>query len=179
MVALGTLVLGLVAYRATSYFAPAKPGPLPDIIRGNSPNTAAGQRGLTPKIAAGQKESISARDISVIDGDTIRAYGRIIRLVGFNAPETGERARCAREQELGARATTQMRLLVAGGGLELRLVPCACPPSTEGTAACNFGRSCGELRSYGRDIGTIMIAYRLAHRYVCGAQSCPPPQSWC
>ena len=162
------LVLGLLAYRDAAYFATPKPPPLPQIIKGAS-----------PKFVPGNREPISARDISVIDGDTIRTYGRIIRLIGFNAPETGDRARCAREQETAARATAQLRSLVAGGGLELRLVRCACPPGTEGTSACNFGRSCGELRSYGRDIGAIMIAYRLAHPYVCGAHSCPPPQSWC
>jgi len=38
--------------------------------------------------------------------------GRTIRLVGFNAPETGNRARCPRERELGDRATAQLRSLV-------------------------------------------------------------------
>ena len=45
-----------------------------------------------------------------------------------------------------------MRSLVAGGGLVLRLVRCSCPPGTEGTSSCNYGRACGELRSHGRDV---------------------------
>ena len=31
----------------------------------------------------------SPADIFVIDGDTISARGRVVRLVGFDAPETG------------------------------------------------------------------------------------------
>ena len=95
-IALGSLVLGLLAYRGVAYFAPPKPPPLPEIIKGAS-----------PKFAPGIREPISARDISVIDGDTIRAHGRTIRLIGFNTPESGDRARCAREQETAARATAR------------------------------------------------------------------------
>ena len=124
-------------------------------------------------------DAISPIEITVIDGDTIRARGKTTRLVGFDAPETGSQARCPRERELGDRATTQLKTLIAGGGLELRLVPCACPPGTEGTPDCNFSRFCGQLRSYGRDIGGLMIQYVLAKPYVCGVTSCPPRGSWC
>ena len=65
-------------------------------------------------------DAISPIEITVIDGDTIRARGKTIRLVGFDAPETGSHARCPRERELGDRATTQLKTLIAGGGLELR-----------------------------------------------------------
>src|SRR5216683_3149754 len=116
--------------------------------------------------------SINPFEVTVIDGDTIKVRGRTIDLVGFDAPETGNRAQCPRERELGARATAQLKSLIAGGGLDLRLVPCACPPDTEGTPECNEGRSCGELRSYGRDIGGMMIQYVLAKPYVCSATSC-------
>jgi hypothetical protein len=69
--------------------------------------------------------------------------------------------------------------LVAGGGLELRRIPCACPPGTEGTPNCNHGRSCAQLRSYGRDIALIMIQYVVARPRVCSAISCPPRRTWC
>jgi endonuclease YncB( thermonuclease family) len=132
-----------------------------------------------PQQATPESAAISSREISVIDGDTIRARGRTIRLVGFDAPESGNQARCASERELAGRATAQLQKLVASGGLELRMVRCSCPPDTEGTSTCNYGRACGELRSHGRDVGAIMIAQSLAHPYVCGARSCPPRQSWC
>ena len=80
-------------------------------------------------------------DIFVIDGDTISARGRVVRLVGFDAPETGNRARCQRKRELGDQATTRLKSLIANGGIDLRMVPCACAPGTEGTSACNFGLS--------------------------------------
>ena len=60
----------------------------------------------------------------------------------------------------------QLQVLVAGGGLELKLMPCACPAGTEGTPDCNYGRACGHLRSYARDVGGMMIQYVLARPYV-------------
>lgn len=129
--------------------------------------------------SADNPDAINPFELTVVDGHTIRARGRTIHLVGFDAPETGNRAQCPRERELGDRATAQLKTLIAGGGLELRLVPCACRTGAEGTPDCNNGRSCGQLRSYGRDIGAIMIQYVLAKPYVCGATSCPPRASWC
>ena len=110
----------------------------------------------------------------VLDGNTIQFRGHTVRLVGFDAPEAGGKAFCRREKEIGLRATEQLSRLVAGGGLDLRLVPCACPTGSQGTAACNDGNACGELRSYGRDIGRIMTTYLLAKPQVCTANSCPP-----
>ena len=72
--------------------------------------------------SAENADPINPFEITVIDGDTIRARGRTIRLVGFDAPEAGSQAKCAREREIGARAATQLKTLIAGGGLELRLV---------------------------------------------------------
>jgi|SRR5262249_49344601 len=90
--------------------------------------------------------------MEVVDGDTIRAGGRTVRLVGFDAPETGSRARCEFERRLGAAASRRLRQLVAGGGLDLELVACSCRPGTEGTMACNYGRACGTLKARGRDV---------------------------
>ena len=39
-------------------------------------------------------EPLSASAVYVVDGDTIRARGRTIRLVGIDAPEAGSHARC-------------------------------------------------------------------------------------
>ena len=94
-------------------------------------------------LASDSPDAIGPFEITVVDGDTIRARGRTIRLIGFDAPETGTDARCLRERELGDRATRQLKTLIAGGGLELKLVPCACPAGTEGTPDCNYGeRAC-------------------------------------
>jgi endonuclease YncB( thermonuclease family) len=165
VVAAGLGVAVFLAFAYTTYVgAPpwqSRPGPLPQIVRDAGDN------------------AISPSEITVVDGDTIKARGRTIRLVGFDAAETGLNARCARERELGERAAAQLRSLVAGGSLELRMVPCACPPGTEGMHECNYGRACGYLLAYGRDVGTTMIQAMVARPYICGATSCPPRGSWC
>jgi endonuclease YncB( thermonuclease family) len=178
-VASSTLALTIVAFllalavgwmameRGASSFSQPKP-PLPRIVTG-APLTS----------PASSTDAISPGEITVIDGDTIRARGRTVRLVGFDAPESGSLAKCDRERQTADRAAAHMRSLVAGGGLELRLVRCSCRPGTEGTSLCNYGRACGELRSHGRDVASIMIGLSLARSYICGATSCPPRGSWC
>jgi endonuclease YncB( thermonuclease family) len=39
-------------------------------------------------------DSVRRSDIYVVDGDTIEALGKRIRLVGFDAPELGHHAHC-------------------------------------------------------------------------------------
>jgi endonuclease YncB( thermonuclease family) len=117
--------------------------------------------------------------IEVVDGDTIRAGGRTFRLVGFDTAETGSRARCETERMLGAAASTRLSQLIAGDGLDLEQVACACKPGTEGTLVCNHGRSCGTLKVYGRDVGAILIEEGLARPFHCGPTSCPTRESWC
>jgi hypothetical protein len=53
--------------------------------------------------------------ITVVDGDTVRADGRVYRLVGFDMPESGDHAQCLSEQLLAARATERLRELLANG----------------------------------------------------------------
>jgi endonuclease YncB( thermonuclease family) len=126
-------------------------------------------------------EPIDPSDIRVIDGDTIRVYHQQpnVRLVGFNAPET-RHAECPAEFELGSRATRRLRDLIRGGNLDFIYVRCSCPPATQGTFACNYGRDCGTLKSNGRDVGAILIEEGLAVPFVCGATHCPKtPRPWC
>jgi endonuclease YncB( thermonuclease family) len=131
------------------------------------------------KIAHGA--SIDAADIGVIDGDTIRVHHRQpdVRLVWFNAPET-RRAACPAERQLGDNATRRVRELVRAGHLDFEFVACSCPPGTEGTERCNYGRHCGTLKANGRDVGEILIKDGLAVPFQCGATRCPPtPKPWC
>jgi endonuclease YncB( thermonuclease family) len=121
---------------------------------------------------------IEPSQIEVVDGDTIRVAGETFRLVGFDAPET-YRAQCPSERQLGNRATFRLRQLVAGGGLDLERVACACRNGTEGTPRCNYGRSCGILRARGQDVGAVLIAEGLARAFVCGRTSCPRREAWC
>jgi hypothetical protein len=68
---------------------------------------------------------------------------------------------------------------VAGGGLDVERVTCACPTATQGTRRCNYGRSCGTLKAHGRDVSAVLLAEGLVRVYVCGRTSCPPRESWC
>ncbi|QIE44011.1 thermonuclease family protein (plasmid) [Rhodobacteraceae bacterium SC52] len=124
----------------------------------------------------------STSGFSITDGDTVQIHGasKGTRLVGFNTPET-YRPRCDRELALGQQATARLKSLVRNADqVDLQLVACACPPATQGTDACNFGRSCGVLRVDGRDVGDILIAEGLAVAFHCGATSCPRmPRPWC
>lgn len=124
---------------------------------------------------------ITTRQFSVTDGDTIQLSGeaRGLRLVGLNAPETFE-PKCARERELGNRAKARLKELVKGENLTLIRIACSCAPGTEGTTACNYGRSCGRLLVNGRDVSQTLISEGLAVRFQCGSTSCPPtPRPWC
>jgi endonuclease YncB( thermonuclease family) len=47
---------------------------------------------LLPMLSVCVAEPIAPGAVEVIDRDTIRAHGRTVRLVGFDAPESGLRA---------------------------------------------------------------------------------------
>jgi endonuclease YncB( thermonuclease family) len=67
---------------------------------------------LAALVSVGTADPIAPGAIEVIDGDTIRAHGYAVRLVGFDAPESGFRARCESERALAAKAT--FRFAAAG-----------------------------------------------------------------
>src|SRR5215831_15195494 len=98
-------------------------------------------------------EPIASRDIYVLDGNTIDMHGRRIRLAGFDAPEEGQRARCATERALAARAAARLRqIILRGDKIDLQMVACGCPPGTEVTQQCNSGWPCARLTVDGKDV---------------------------
>lgn len=117
--------------------------------------------------------------IEVIDGDMVRSNGEEYRLVGFDTPERGDKARCDDERRRAEAATTRLRALIASSDARLTRVVCACRPGQEGTRNCNYGRLCGSLSIGGQDVGSILIREGLAHPYICGATSCPQRRPWC
>lgn len=90
----------------------------------------------------------------VIDGDTLEDMRADItyRLVNIDTPETGSRARCPAERELGNRATQQARALINNGDVELR-------PTGR---IDRYGRTVAFVLIDGRDLGETLIADGLA-----------------
>lgn len=106
---------------------------------------------------------------AVIDGDTLRLIpeDRLVRLVGYDTPETGRGARCASEAQLADQARERLRSLLYNYSAIL------CLPGTE----CGFGRLCGVLLvqrgGYTLDVGSILIEEGLARPFT-GQR-----ESWC
>lgn len=92
--------------------------------------------------------------------------------LGFNAPETGDRALCDAERHKGEAAKRRLRESVSSGSPAFQQIARSCKSGTEGTNAYNFGRRCGTLQVNGVDVGATLIAEGLAVRFVCGATSC-------
>lgn len=122
---------------------------------------------------------VEPRQVRVIDGDTITVDGKTIYLAGFIAPET-QGARCKAERDLGAKAARRVRDLILAGGLDYSPVMCSCPATTLGRWLCNFGRTCGMLKTNGRNVGDILVEEGLAVPFLCDATRCPKaPNPWC
>ena len=98
---------------------------------------------------------------AVIDGDTLRLIpeDRLVRLVGYDTPETGGRADCPSEAQLADQARERLRSLLYNYSAIL------CLPGTE----CGFGRLCGVLLvqrgGYTLDVGSILISEGLARPF--------------
>lgn len=129
---------------------------------------------------AAHAEPIASQDIYVLDGNTIDRQGQRIRLVGYDPPDEGQRARCASERTLAARTAARLRQIISRGDkIDLQMVACACPPGTEGTQQCNNGWPCGRLTVDGKDVGAMLVAENLAHTFICSQYPCPKPTPWC
>lgn len=110
---------------------------------------------LSPPAARAEPTPSAGADMRVIDGDTIEDMAADItyRIVNIDTPETGPRARCSAERELGDRATSEVRALVAGSEqMELR-------PTGR---IDRYGRTIAFVVIDGRDLGETLIALGLA-----------------
>jgi endonuclease YncB( thermonuclease family) len=179
-IAVAGFALGGVIVLLGSAFSPETPAPIQHAAHQPMSPPAELASGGAQALRLGERRSpISTADILVVDGDTIRVSGVSYRLVGFDTPEKGDRARCDAERALAERATTRLRQLLALKGVTFTQIACACKPGTEGTHACNYGRRCGAVAVEGRDVGAILINEGLAHRYACSGWSCQRKKSWC
>jgi micrococcal nuclease len=105
--------------------------------------------------SGGAERPAPTRQIRVIDGDTIRDLASDItyRIVNIDTPETGARARCLAERELGDRATHQARTLIT----EAEVVDVRPTGRTD-----RYGRAIAFVVVDGRDLGETLIAAGLA-----------------
>jgi micrococcal nuclease len=101
----------------------------------------------------------------VIDGDTIRFEGEKIRIVGLDTPETHPPS-CAREADLGQKATLRMQELMNEGPFRLE--------ATADRDRDRYGRLLRAVTRNGQSISDTLIAEGLAYAYNGGAK-----QSWC
>lgn len=109
-------------------------------------------------------EQVDPRLLSVVDGDTVRLAGAMIRLTGFDAPET-YRARCDAELAKGEAATVRLRQLIdRATAAELAYLP----------RHDDYGRDLARLTLDGRNVAETMIRESLARPYSGGQRS-----SWC
>lgn len=106
--------------------------------------------------------------ISVYDGDTLRAWvdgeNTPIRLLGYDAPEYGHRARCIEESELAQEAQIRLVELIEGARVaEL------CPTKRD-----KYRRLLAVLLIDGRDVADVLVAEGLARPYGGGRR-----EGWC
>ena len=70
--------------------------------------------------AAEVRVMVPASEIRVVDGDTIRLGRERIRIIGLDAPESGNLAKCDAERKLSALATMTFREMIEGKFIEIR-----------------------------------------------------------
>jgi micrococcal nuclease len=96
--------------------------------------------------------ALAQQPAQVIDGDTIRVAGEVVRLIGLDAPEM--RGRCPAETRLARAAAARMEQLVAGG---VRL---------QRHGQDRYRRTLAVVRDRaGRDVAMVLIRERLARPY--------------
>lgn len=92
----------------------------------------------------------------VVDGDTFRYQGDIIRIADIDAPETRD-AKCAVEAQLGAQATARLARLLNQGEFQL--------DRYETRDRDRYGRLLRVVSRNGSSIGNIVVAEGLARRW--------------
>lgn len=144
--------------------APAVPSPSPDhwAESRRSAEILKAQEGAPGPARAPVRAAPAS--VRVIDGDTFVLAGERIRVVGLDAPETHP-PRCAREAELGARATARARQWLAAGPFELTSIE---------RDEDRFGRKLRIVSRQGEDLAETMIAEGLARPYGGGMR-----RGWC
>jgi micrococcal nuclease len=145
----GLAAIAIVLAAAASFlFLTSDPTP-PANAQATQTASAEAPRNLRGRGAA------AADRIRVIDGDTLEDMRDDItyRIVNIDTPETGSRARCSAERELGNRATATVRTLIS----QTRRVDVRPTVRTD-----RYGRTIAFVVLDGHDMGETLIAAGLA-----------------
>ncbi|MGZ5703024.1 MAG: hypothetical protein ACXWIM_19335 [Burkholderiales bacterium] len=105
LIALGAVAVAVIGFTATTSFMNWQSSPGTQI-------SAEKSRG----------DTIQSGPIEVIDGDTVRFSSTVYRLVGFDTPERGDKARCDDERRRAEAATKRLRTLAASSDAHLTRV---------------------------------------------------------
>lgn len=95
-----------------------------------------------------------SRFTCVVDGDSFRYKGELVRIADIDAPEVA-RPRCAREIEIGERATARLIALLNAGPLTLRAT---------NTEYDEFGHRLLMVTRNGKSLGAELVGEGLAGR---------------
>lgn len=101
----------------------------------------------------------------VVDGDTIWYRGAKIRLADIDTPEVTS-PRCAREAELGRKATERLQSLLSEAAFRIE-------PAPGGRQQDRFGRELKVVKRGQTSIGAVLVREGLAQRW--GSQR----RGWC
>lgn len=93
----------------------------------------------------------------VHDGDTFRIGNERVRILGIDAPEIGDRARCAKENRMAIEARNYLRSEIGRHGVRI-----------ERNGHDIYGRTLAYVYIDGQDIAETMIRNKLAKPYIAG-----------
>lgn len=115
---------------------------------------------------------ISAGEVRVIDGDTLKARGEVYRLAGVDAPEA-RGAACLAERQAGAAAAQLVRALIDDAAL-IEVSPARNPKGPRVWPRDRYNRRLAHVSLDGVDLGDTLIAGGQA-----AAWNPSNPRDWC
>lgn len=107
----------------------------------------------------------SKRITCIVDGDTFWREGVKYRIVGYDAPEAGDGARCGQERTLAERATQQLQQLMSTPGIQYR-----------DQGQDRYGRVLTRVLTETGDVADQMISLGYGHSYRGGFRD---RNQWC
>lgn len=101
----------------------------------------------------------------IVDGDTFWRDGTKYRILGYDAPEAGDGARCEKERVLADRATQQLQQLMSTPGIQYR-----------DQGQDRYGRVLTRVLTENGDVADQMISLGFGHSYRGGFRD---RNQWC